>query len=186
MPNTDSSRPPTQTVARTIEEMVELEQREKIRMSVSDKLANLVTGFAGSMTFVWLNVVWFAVWIGLNLTIVKFDPFPFGLLTMIVSLEAIGLAIFVLISENRQAEVADKRAKLDLQVNLIAEQEITKLIEMVARIEDHLGLAAGDPELKHMQRPTRVGEIVELMEAYEESVDKDASEGPISAADTNA
>lgn len=142
----------------TIREMVELEQREKVRMTISERIADLITSLVGSMPFVWLNFVWFAIWMILNTTgILRFDPFPFGLLTMIVSLEAIGLAIFVLISQNRQALLADKRAKLDLQINLIAEQEVTKLIEMVSRIEKRLGTTNGfDPDLTRMGEPTHV------------------------------
>lgn len=76
------------------------------------------------MFYVGIHVIWFAGWILLNLGFIKaFDPFPFSLLTMIVSLEAIFLASFVLISQNKQAIQADKRAKIDLQVNLIAERE---------------------------------------------------------------
>jgi uncharacterized membrane protein len=168
--------------------MVELEQREKVLMSLSDRMASAITSFAGSMTFVWLNAAWFAIWIGVNTVgLADFDPFPFGLLTMIVSLEAIGLAIFVLISENRQALLADKRAKLDLQVNLIAEEEVTKLLEMVARIERRLGTHNGvDMEVVRMKSPTHVGEIADQMEAYEKTVDKDRSAEPKSAVDTQA
>jgi uncharacterized membrane protein len=168
--------------------MVELEQREKIAMSASDRIADFITSWAGSMPFVWLNCAWFAVWIGANVTgISDFDPFPFGLLTMIVSLEAIGLAIFVLISENRQAMLADKRAKLDLQVNMIAEREITKLMEMVVQIHEHLGLNLGaDPEVEEMQQPTHVTDLADIMEEYERQADQDAARGPNSAVDTSA
>jgi uncharacterized membrane protein len=174
------------SVQESIEEMVALEQREKIRMSFSDHIADHVTSISGSMAFVWLNAIWFTTWICANtFGLVQFDPFPFGLLTMIVSLEAIGLAIFVLISENRQAELADRRAKLDLQINLISEREITKLIEMVARVEQKLGIAEGsDPDAVAMRRPTHVHELADRMEEYERVADKDAAAGPASAADT--
>ena len=181
-----TGRESVDSIPQTIQEMVALEQREKVKMSASDRLADFITAFAGSMLFVALNVAWFALWIVINVTgITDFDPFPFGLLTMIVSLEAIGLAIFVLISENRQAALADKRAKLDLQVNLIAEREVTKLLEMVARIERRLGSSDGiDPEVTEMKRPTHVRELADKMELHEEAVDKEASKGPRSAADT--
>src|SRR5688572_7043773 len=104
--------------------MVQLEQREKVQMGWSDHLANTVTSVAGSMAYLWLHVVWFGTWLVANTVLgFGFDDFPFGLLTMVVSLEAIFLSIFVLISQNRQAMLADKRAKLDLQVNMIAEDE---------------------------------------------------------------
>ena len=179
---------PSSSSAATVQEMVELEQREKVHMSASDKIADFVTQWAGSMLFVWINCAWFFGWIALNsLGIASFDQYPFGLLTMIVSLEAIGLAIFVLISENRQAMLADKRAKLDLQVNLIAEREVTKLIDMVARIEASLGLQhGGDKETEEMRQPTHVRELADLMEKYEQEVDSAAARGPKSAADTSA
>jgi uncharacterized membrane protein len=171
----------------TVRELVELEQHEKVRMSTSDRIADLITRAAGSMLFVWLNAAWFAIWIGANVIgITHFDRYPFGLLTMIVSLEAIGLAIFVLISENRQATLADKRAKLDLEVNLISEREITKIIAMVSQIHERLGIQTADAEVDQMQRETHVHELANLMEEYEAEVDEEAARGPRSAVDTSA
>lgn len=90
-----------------------------------DRVADRVTAFAGSLTFVYLHSVWFGVWILLNVgflgAAVTFDKFPFGLLTMIVSLEAIFLSTFVMVSQNRQAERADIRSQLDFETNLRAE-----------------------------------------------------------------
>ena len=90
-----------------------------------DRVADAITRFAGSMSFVYLHVGWFAVWIVLNAGLVGsavvFDDFPFGLLTMIVSLEAIFLSTFVMISQNREATRAEVRANLDFETNLTAE-----------------------------------------------------------------
>ena len=90
-----------------------------------DRAADAITRFAGSMSFVYLHVGWFAVWIVLNAGLVGsalvFDDFPFGLLTMIVSLEAIFLSTFVMISQNREAMRAEVRANLDFETNLTAE-----------------------------------------------------------------
>jgi uncharacterized membrane protein len=90
-----------------------------------DKVADQVTTFAGSLKFVYLHSVWFGIWILVNVGLVgvgfKFDPFPFGLLTMIVSLEAIFLSTFVMVSQNRQAKRADLRSQLDFETNLRAE-----------------------------------------------------------------
>jgi uncharacterized membrane protein len=117
---------------------------------------------------------------------VHFDPFPFGLLTMIVSLEAIFFSLFVLIAQNRQAQLADKRSKLDLQINTISEREVTKLIGMVESISRRLGLEIRDPEIKHMSRPTRIRELAGKMDQVEAAVDPKARAGPNSAADTEA
>jgi len=90
-----------------------------------DKVADQVTTFAGSLKFVYLHSVWFGIWILVNIGLIgaglKFDPFPFGLLTMIVSLEAIFLSTFVMVSQNRQSKRADVRSQLDFETNLRAE-----------------------------------------------------------------
>ena len=90
-----------------------------------DHAADKVTNFAGSLKFVYLHSVWFAIWVVLNIGLfgeaLKFDQYPFGLLTMIVSLEAIFLSTFVMVSQNRQAARSDLRAQLDFETNLRAE-----------------------------------------------------------------
>ena len=114
--------------------------------SFEERVADGITTFAGSMRFVYLHTAWFGVWILVNLGLLgatlggllqPFDPFPFGLLTMVVSLEAIFLSTFVMISQNRQAAVADHRAAMDYEVNLRAEAEICKLLAMVEALVEH-------------------------------------------------
>ena len=98
-------------------------------------MSDAITRVTGNVTFVAANLAIFAAWIVLNTwgvgTLPPFDPFPFSLLTLVVSLEAIFLAIFVLMSQNRMARAADKRAHLDLQVDLLAEQELTTMLRML-------------------------------------------------------
>jgi uncharacterized membrane protein len=90
-----------------------------------DHVADAITSFAGSLNFVYIHTVWFGIWILLNVGLVgaglKFDKFPFGLLTMIVSLEAIFLSTFVMVSQNRQSARADIRAEIDFETNLRSE-----------------------------------------------------------------
>src|SRR5690349_5784339 len=90
-----------------------------------DRVADRITGFAGSLNFVYIHTVWFGVWIAINVGLLgaalKFDKFPFGLLTMVVSLEAIFLATFVMVSQNRQAARSDIRSDLDFENNLRSE-----------------------------------------------------------------
>ena len=90
-----------------------------------DRAADRVTNFAGSLNFVYIHSVWFGIWILINIGLIgsalTFDKFPFGLLTMIVSLEAIFLSTFVMVSQNRQAARADIRSQLDFETNLRAE-----------------------------------------------------------------
>lgn len=126
-----------------------LRQRSFI-MRFADDLNNAFS----SVPFLIANVVWFAVWVAINVGLAPgvepFDPFPFGLLTMIVSLEAIVLAIVILVSQNRQAYVTSVREELHMQVNLIAEEEITKALKMLAEIREKLGVREDDPELSEM------------------------------------
>jgi uncharacterized membrane protein len=111
------------------------EVEEKI--SPLQRVADWISWFSGSMAFLIINAVWFTVWIAINvwpLGIPQFDPFPFGLLTMIVSLEAIFLSCFVLISQNRQAEKDRVRSDIEYEVNIKAELEIAHLHEKTDRI----------------------------------------------------
>jgi CRP/FNR family cyclic AMP-dependent transcriptional regulator len=107
------------------------------QLTPSERFADLIAAVAGSVPFAALHVVWFTAWITINTTdlgIPRFDPFPFGLLTMIVSLEAIFLSIFVLISQNRQAEKDRMHAEVDYQVNVRAELEVSLLHEKYDRM----------------------------------------------------
>ena len=139
------------------------------KRSLSEKIADWITGTFGSMGFLIVNVLWFSIWIILNLGIipglVAFDPFPFGLLTMIVSLEAIVLAIFVLISQNRAEKVDDLREEVDLQVDMIAEEEVTKLLIMVSVLLEKQGIdVSQDAELQAMLSPTNVEKLERILE----------------------
>jgi uncharacterized membrane protein len=101
----------------------------QLRQRTQDRIADAITRFAGSMLFVYLHIGWFALWIIYNVAAPKsFDRFPFGLLTLIVSLEAIFLSTFVMISQNREAQRSDVRAQLDFETNVLGEV----WIEMIA------------------------------------------------------
>jgi len=139
------------------------------KRTLSEKVADWTTETFGSMGFVLINVAWFAVWIVINVGLIPsiqpFDPFPFGLLTMIVSLEAIILAIFVLISQNRQEKIDDLRQEIDLQVDIITEDELTKLMHMVSLLLEKQGIEVSNDEvLQSMLEPTSVEKIEEALE----------------------
>lgn len=126
--------------------------------SNSEKFADLLTAKFGSVAFLSLNALWFIVWITINTGMIPaiepFDPFPFGLLTMVVSLEAIFLAIIVLISQNREARINELREEIDLQINTITESEITKLIHCLTLLLEKQGISLkDDPELQQMLKP---------------------------------
>ncbi|HEX6558948.1 MAG TPA: DUF1003 domain-containing protein [Longimicrobiales bacterium] len=140
-----------------------------------ERVADRLTRFASSAAFLTLHVLWFAGWIVFNtglLPIRPFDPFPFGLLTMIVSLEAIFLSIFVLMTQNRESYIAELREELALQVNLRMEAEVTKTLQLVAGLYTRLGHRVGeDPELREMLEPLKPEEMEkELMLQIEEAM----------------
>jgi uncharacterized membrane protein len=113
--------------------------------------------------------VWFVVWIVINVGLVPgiepFDPFPFGFLTMVVSLEAIALAIIVLMSQNRAAKIADLREEVDLEIDRMAEAELTKLLQIVSRLAEKQGIdLSRDHELREMVQPSDHEKIEQALE----------------------
>lgn len=125
--------------------------------------ADDLTAICGSTPFLIFHILFFTGWIAVNLDYVPrlapFDPFPFGLLTMIVSLEAIFLAIFVLVSQNRSAYISTIRDEVHMGINLIAEEEITKILEVLAEIRKELGIKKPDPQLDKMLERLDTGYI---------------------------
>jgi uncharacterized membrane protein len=128
------------------------EQRSSI-----ERAADALTRAAASTPFLLFHAVWFAAWVLANtgvLGVKPFDPFPFGLLTLVVSLEAIFLSIFVLMAQSRESAVAELREEVSLQVILRMEEEVTKTLQLVAGLYTRLGQQVGDdPELREMLGP---------------------------------
>lgn len=162
-------------VPRTVEEVTErnvqailqLEDAAKANRSSADRIADLIAAFCGSMTFVWVHVVWFAGWILANGLpgIRPFDPFPFTFLTLIVSLEAIFLSTFILISQNHETRLSERRNQLDLQINLLTEQENTKMLRMLESIADKVGASIDDdPSLQVLNQDTNPDKLVEQID----------------------
>jgi uncharacterized membrane protein len=168
---TAESKPGGGVLAQTAQEVEALEAEQRERESLQERLANAVTTATGSMTFVVINLVWFAAWIIVNLPgmPLRFDPFPSPLLTMLVSLEAIILAVLVLISENAQSRRAEHRARIDMQVNVLAEREVTRLVELVTEIHEKLGLTPPPrDERNEMATPTPLKEVASSLDAVSE------------------
>lgn len=159
-------------IERNIAAMLELQRAEERKKTRQDRSADALTAFSGNMLFVYLHALWFGLWIVVNLgwlPIQPFDPFPFGLLTMIVSLEAIFLSTFVLISQNRAGAVANKRADLDLQINLLSEHEITRLVILMDAIADHLGVEIGrNPALNELKKDVAPMQVLDEMRERQE------------------
>jgi uncharacterized membrane protein len=158
-----------QSIATSRNVIESLKKKTDARRTFSEKLADWITAKFGSMTFLAINVIFFAIWLILNTGILPgvkpFDPFPFGLLTTIVSLEAIILAIFVLVSENRAAKIADLREEVDLQVDIITESELTKVLVMLKLLLEKNGIdISNDPDLEKMLKPTDTEQIEQALE----------------------
>ncbi len=125
---------------RNVEVIRQLEEAAKQERTKSDLVAEAIARFCGSMTFVWVHVAWFGGWIILNVIpgFRHIDPFPFTFLTLVVSLEAIFLSTFILISQNQDTKISERRNHLDLQINLLSEQENTRMIEILKVIASKL------------------------------------------------
>ena len=162
-------------VQRNIDTILELRQELRRSRTRADRLADTITCWSGSMLFVYVHVVWFAAWIVVNLhwtPVPPFDPYPFQLLTMIVSLEAIFLSTFVLISQNRQSAMDAQRNDLDLQVDLLSEYELTRVLALVDAIADHLGLEVSkDPELDELKRETPPEAVIQEMKQRQQQTE---------------
>ena len=148
--------------ARNIEAIAALEREALHDRTGLDRFTDAVTAAAGNPIFIVAHAVWFSVWIALNVMREHpFDPYPFGLLMLMVSLEAIFLSAAVLMTQNRMRRQADRRAHLDLQVNLLAEQELTTMLKMLTGICQRLDVKvdAGTESVEEQLQDTDIHTI---------------------------
>jgi uncharacterized membrane protein len=168
--NHRSARSVADVTRENVRAMRKLEELAKTQRSTADQVAELVARFGGSIRFVWVHAVLFAAWIAWNVVpgLPHFDPYPFTFLTLCVSLEAIFLSSFILISQNYEMRIAERRNQLDLQINLLAEQEDTKILQLLEGIAQKLGVRAdGDPEVAALEQATRPETLArQIEEAY--------------------
>ena len=153
----------TEPTADNLRAVIEIERQTQQERSKVQVLTDRVTAAASSFPFVAFHLCWFSIWIAANtLSSHRFDPFPFNLLTMIVSLEAILLTAVVLMSQNHMTLLADRRAHLDLQVNLLAERELTAILKAVSLISEKVGVDVHqcDNNLDEYARPDRCQGVV--------------------------
>ncbi|HWW87371.1 MAG TPA: DUF1003 domain-containing protein [Vicinamibacterales bacterium] len=157
---------PTLENVRAISDM---ERRVVHDRSVVERITDRISDATGSMSFVVLHTVAFGAWISMNMRKAwSFDPYPFTLLNLAVSLEAIVLTSIVLMAQNRMARQADKRAHLDLQVNLLAEQELTAILRMVHALCQHTGMPVGltDERLAHLLKDTDIERLAGALDHH--------------------
>ena len=151
---------------RNVELVAQLDETARSKRTPTDRAVDGITAFCGSMSFIWVHAAWFGIWIALSLVpgVKHFDPYPFQLLTLVVSLEAIFLSTFILISQNRQNRLAERRSHLDLQINLLSEQENTKMLMMLEAIVHHFNIPDGDPEVSVLAEATEPERLVRQIE----------------------
>ncbi|MFO1056466.1 MAG: DUF1003 domain-containing protein [Dongiaceae bacterium] len=144
-------------------------ERAEAAAGLQERVADAITRFTGSLPFVYLHLALFGAWIAVNLGLIPglpaFDP-SFVVLAMVASVEAIFLSTFVLISQNRMSAAADKRAELDLQISLLAEHEITRLVTLVSEIAERVGVeSAVGKELEELERDVAPEAVLDEIEA---------------------
>ena len=154
---------------RNVQVVQKLEEAAKQERTASDRLATVVANFCGSMKFVWVHVIWFSGWIGFNMFpgVTHIDPFPFTFLTLVVSLEAIFLSTFILISQNHDTRISERRNQLDLQINLLSEQENTKMLTILQAIAEKVGAQIEDREMALLAQDTELEKVVEHIQQNE-------------------
>ena len=154
-------------VERNIQELLARHQQAEQCRGLQDRLTDAITRFMGSVFFVYLHLILFAVWIATNLgwlPLPKFDP-TFAILAISVSMEAIFLSTFVLITQRRMTAQAEQRADLNLQIGLLAEHEITHVLILVTEIAGRLGVKESEnADLHELKQDVRPGEVLDKME----------------------
>ena len=162
-----TSDPPGDGMNRVLTRNIEVLRDERARMvsasPLSDRIADVITRFTGSMAFVIIHIVIVVAWVLINtgaLPIAAFDP-TFVILATAASVEAIFLSTFVLISQNRASELADRRADLDVQINLLTEHEVTKLVGLVTSIAEKLGVPVDQGEMSELEKDVAPEAVLE-------------------------
>lgn len=167
VPARNKKPPVAGSVETGIRSVAELERAFDEKRSWADRLTDLIAGFTGTIWFVILHVVWLAIWFAINLGgvpgVPKFDPYPFILLAMIVSVEGVLLSTFVLMKQNRMQRKTDQRDHLTLQIDLLAEKELTKVLQVLRLVCQKLEIREvdSDKDLEEMARITSVNLISE-------------------------
>jgi uncharacterized membrane protein len=159
------------SLRRNIEVLRRRRAEEEARAGFEQRLANVITRFTGSMNFVFVHIALYGLWIVANLgwigAVHPWDP-TFVILAMVASVEAIFLSTFILITQNRMAAAADRRAELDLQVSLLAEAEITKLVELVSMMAERMNVPTSEQhEIEEMKKRVAPEAVLDAIEETE-------------------
>jgi uncharacterized membrane protein len=190
--NRESVNRRTSALEENVQAIRRWERATLLARSKGEQLSDWIACAAGSGPVLLLHVVWFGVWVSVNVGAIRgitpFDPFPFPFLTTTVSLEAIFLSLFVLVSQNRLTLQADKRSHLDLQIDLLAEREMTAVLQLLQDIARHLDVkTAVTPEhLRDLMKKTDLQRLTTRMDELAEPVTgTPPSEGRSTTGDSN-
>ena len=150
-----------ENVQSNVLKIAELEKKARTQRSMGEKLAELIATFCGSMVFVYVHIVWFGGWVIINTAFpsLSFDPFPYTFLTLVVSLEAIFLSTFILISQNHETRLTERRNHLDLQINMLAEQESTKTLALLRKVAKKMDVPCDEED--ELTKPVEPEELIE-------------------------
>jgi uncharacterized membrane protein len=153
--------------------IAKLEEEALGRRTPTERQSDAIVRFIGSMKFLLVHLIFVVVWSTVNLDLIPnvkaFDPFPFGILALIVSSESVFLTIFVLISQNRMARQAERRSHLDLQVGMLAEQELTMMLQMLQKLCQHAGVDVQSAALQ-VQGFSKTTDVHKLASELEEKL----------------
>jgi len=163
-PSNKQTQPPP--VIRNVQAIADLEKKTLEERAHISRISELATKIAGSGKFIVGHLVVFGVWMALNTTRIAFDPKPWDLLNLILTFEAIVLTSIVLIAQRDLKRVADLRANLDLQVNILAEQELTAILGLLNKVCTKLGIdpKRADPDVEQLAQDTDVKTIATVIE----------------------
>jgi uncharacterized membrane protein len=172
----EDAQPRTNAVAENIQRIADLERSAQRDLTGSERISKGITDFAGSMVFVVLHLLLFggwALWNGTAPERLRFDPYPFGLMTMLVSLEGVFLATFVLITQNRMLLQTDRRDHLALQVNMLTEQELTAVLRMLRQLCEHAGVDPGPSAQQRVEELMEETNVYDVMKQIERGLPKE-------------
>jgi uncharacterized membrane protein len=166
----------TPVIEENIRKLLERRKREELQLSWKDRIAAKIACFTGSMSFVISHLIIYTLWIAVNLNWIpalpRFDP-SLVILAMEASVEAIFLSTFILMTQNRIMQVADRRADLNLQISLLSEREITRMIQLVQKMAKTMGInEAEHPELKEFSQNVEPEKILEAIDEHQQKMDQ--------------
>jgi uncharacterized membrane protein len=169
----DNSMPPGAAgnpTQRNIDAIAKLEHDALERRSLTERVSEVITRFVGNTTFLLAQMILISGWMLLNLRVIPgvapFDPFPFGVLALVVSAESVFLTVFVLISQSRLARQSDRRSHLGLQVSMLSEQELTTILQMLQKLCQHMGVDvdSSKEEVRSFSKTTEIHKLASELE----------------------